>query len=561
MKTINIKFTNLIILLVILSILNLITFIIDSSTIKTSTFEKISDNMYFLLTPIILNQLDNYDNILLLKDYSSITPYICNMLTNNDIKIFQSIDNNAINKKIYLIISNNYDSIDNLIFASFLCLKDTILFVDKNLVNKLEQDENLKFKNKLTNGLNNELKNEVILKTHLLKIEYKKLDIKKIDDVIDSRIKRAIKERSCNVILNISNIKISKTKIDKKITKLGFISSIKTKKQLYIFIGLISLIINLAFIFFRIRKTNNNILEVIDIYLIINSIFLIIYYIFSLFLRLSFKFIEYLIPIFQLSFFIPVIFILIQYIKRIRINMFSEFIYGILSAFCISFLMAMIINTLFFTNNLYWLKPQQYLTYFFYFFPFILLYFQNINKEKNKLPFYILFLVFLYILFKLRDSGFFLTKYEIYLRDYIEKILLSRFRFREFFIYIIEFIFLFFYFIRTKLNYLRKTPYFKITKLFNLNLYNQIIIFPSISLIVKFKKNYSAIFYYIVLFPFLTIINSFYHSYTPLYISFLRTILALLFGFILSFFLFAFSICLLNFVIFIKKAKKQIKLT
>lgn len=557
MKTINIKFIYLITLFIILSILNLITFIIDSSPNKTSTFERISNNMYFLLTPIILNPLDNYGNILLLKDYSSITPYICNMLKNNDIKIFQSIDNNAINKKIYLIISNNYDSIDNLIFVSFLCLKDTILLLDKDLVNKLERDEKLKFKNKLTN----EITNEVILKAHLLKIEYKKLDIKKIDDVIDSRIKRAIKERSCNVILNISNIKISKTKIDKKITKLGFISSVEIKKQLYILIGLISLIINLTFSFFRIKKTNKNTLELIDIYLIINSIFLIIYYIFSLLLRLSFKFIEYLIPIFQLSVFIPVIFILIQYIKRIRINMFNEFIYGILSAFCISFLIAMIINTLFFTNNLYWLKPQQYLTYFFYFFPFILLYFQNMNKEKNKLPFYILFLVLLYILFKLRDSGFFLTKYEIYLRDYIEKILPSRFRFRELFIYIIEFLLLFFYFIKIKFNSLRKAPYFKITKLFNLNLYNQIIISPSIRLIVKFKKKFSTIIYYIVLFPFLTIINSFYHSYTPLYISFLRTILALLFGFIFSFFLFAFSICLLNFVIFIKKAKKQMKLT
>lgn len=528
----SIRLLSIIVILIVFT--NLITILSDSSRSSNFLLEKINKDSYYLITPIFFEpiKLDNDFIILNSINDQNLINYISYMVNKGEIFVCQGFSAD-IKENVFLILNKDNKFIDKLFYTSLYENHNYYILIDENII-KQNDSENL------INKLDKDSK-KVLFKAHLINnidkyISYDKNSflnnessiLKK--NIIESRIKRAFKERSCNVIINMQDGIFNDNEKKELLLKPYFIKSLNAKNILYLLIGIISNILSIS-LCITLIKLYKSISFNFYLYYIINSIFLIIYYIFSLFFchLLKFKYFyykEFFILFFQISSFLLYIFLLIYILNEdlfIENNLnIKTLLTKILIAFTLSFLTSITINTLFFTDILYWLKPPQYLTYFFYFSPLIILIIINYKKEKFLIPLYLFGSSVLYLFFKLRDNGIFLTQNEIILRNFIENILIARFRFREIFFY---FIFLLFFFL----------DLFDIKK------------FIEIKLLQKIRNKFPSIYNYFILFPFLTIVNSYYHSYTPLYISFLRTIFALLFGILFSLFLSLFLLLLSRF--------------
>ncbi len=512
----------LILYIILISLLNFITILSDSNKSSKTLLEKISENLYYLSSPLLFENLQDNINFStsISEEDNSLKYFLDNLLKENKVNILEGFSEN-INKKFYLVIKNDYKDLDKLFYTSFFEFKKFYLFIDNEIL-RIPPYLNLK---NLINGGNKNL----LFKAHIINEKNINKSFLKDKKVLKSRIQRAIKERSCNVIINLTKNKIDTSIRNELFSKSFFIKSIKTKQRLYLSIAVFAIILNLLLIL-KLSKIFKLLSNHFLLFYKINSIFLLLYYIFSLFFSsifyLNFHFLSFFILYFQISFFFLFLLFIIKFLEKIEENEDKNYlILRFLLIFIVTFLISIIINTSFFSNLTYWLKPVQYLTYFFYFFPIILLLILNFKQEKLKIIIYIIGAIFLYFLFKLRDSGFFLTNTEIYIRDFLESFLPARFRFREFLFYFFCFFFFF------------------------LSVFNKKIL----TKIIKLKNKYPTFFTYITLFPFLSIINSYYHSYTPMYISFLRTIFAFIFAFLLSGFVF------LIFIGFYKLLKKYIK--
>ena len=536
------------IIVILIFFINLITILSDSSRSSNFLLEKINKDSYYLLTPIFFESLKLDNDFIILNSINdqNLINYISYMVNKGELFVCQgfSVD---IKKNIFLILNKENKYIDKLFCTSLYENHNYYILIDEkiikqnnfeNIINKLDKvSKKVLFKAHLINNIDkyisyNKNKYNSYDKNSFLNNESSILKKK----IIESRIKRAFKERSCNVIINMQDGIFNDNEKKELLLKPYFIKSLVAKKILYLLIGIISNILSISLLI-TLSKLYKSISCKFYLIYIINSIFLIIYYIFSLFFCqfLKFKYFynkELFILFFQISTFLLYIILFIYIIKE---NQFIEnsfylktLLTKILIGFTLSFLTSVTINTLFFTDVLYWLKPPQYLTYFFYFSPLIILFIINYKKEKFLIPLYLLGSSILYLFFKLRDNGVFLTQNEIILRDFIENVLIARFRFREILFY---FIFSLFFFL----------------DLFNIKK------FIEFKLLQKIRYNFPSIYTYFILFPFLTIVNSYYHSYTPLYISFLRTIFSLLFGILFSLFLSLFLILLSRFKLLYQK--------
>lgn len=497
--------------LIIISLLNFLTIFSDSNKSNSILFEKIPDNLFYLTCPLIFELLQDNNNLLtsLSKEDLLLNEFLYNQLKEDKVYILEGLSENF-NKKNYLVIKKDYKDLDKLFITSFLEYNEFDLFIDNETLSS-SLYLNLKSIN------NNEMKN-ILFKAHIINENSTKKPFLKKVKVLKSRVQRAIKERSCNVIINLTNEKLDRSIETELFSKPFFIKSIIIKQRLYLLLATFTVILSLTFIL-KLSQSFNFISNTFLLVYIINSIFLFFYYIFSLIFNLNFHFLSFFLLYFQISTYFFYLFFTIKLIEKIEENEdINTLLLRFLIIFILTFLFSIIINTIFFSNLIYWLKPIQYLTYFFYFFPLIFLFILHYKQEKRKIIIYIISAFFLYFLFKLRDSGFFLTRTEIYVRDFLESFLPARFRFREFIFYLIFYFFLFIFIFDRKI----------------------------IDKVIKFKTKYPIFFNYIIIFPFLSIINSYYHSYTPLYISYFRTIFALLFGFLFSGFVFLIFIGLIK---------------
>lgn len=505
----NKDFQFIIIFLLIIILLNISSILSDRYKSQDYFFEIINSKIYYPLSPIFLELLNKFnegeDNILL----------------------FGCDDNNK-NIKLYLFLKENQKTIDDIIYASFFKFENLIIFIDDTIKDKTSFINQLvkKQKNEEYTKIYLKEQNKIIFKAHFIREAKGKKNFLYSDSDIEARIKRAIKERSCMVILNLTNKKLNEEMKIKIINSSFFIFSFKKKLFLYRIIGIIAIVINLIFIRYIQKNYSLFISKHFELLIIINSIFLLIYYIISIIIEINSKISSILTTTLQATFCALEFFYLIYLAKKLtKQNNLDNIIKYLSFLLILSFLTGLTINTIFFTDKVLWLKPKQYLVYFFYFLPAILLVIMNFQNEKKYLLFYLLIFLTIYILSKARDYGYFLTMAEMKIRNFIETYLPVRFRFREFIFYFAGFLALYIIFFLTNKNEQRYSLYFENRPLRLFKYLN------------TFASKHNTITCYFILYPFLTIINSYYHSYTPIYLSFLRTIFAIFFGFILSFFI------------------------
>ncbi len=559
----------LIIFILLIILLNFITIFFDANKIDDdfiigdNFIEKIGEDKYLLFFPLMFNDI-SVNDISKLDIKTSVFSSCFNFAFSNFLiesmekkQILFSVEDIKSSKKIFVLIKNDKKEIDKIIHASLYYYNNNYFLID------VEIKQDLTFK-KLLNSLkfnfNDSILDSIFIENDL--IEQKKLNlitknlffkahfidegkenpnILKNKDELKLRVLRAIKERSCLIIINKSKIRFDDSIKNEILKKSIFVNSLKSKRLAYLIIGFLAVIINL-FLFLIFYKKQNKIFSIL---FIINSIILSLSYIFFIFfdfnnfnfnfspLILFLQISTYLLNIYQFSSFL--------FFNKNEIKLPN--FYKIILLYSLIFTLGIIINTLFFLNSLLWLKPEQNLTYFFYFFPALFILFGIKKRQKinffYQIIFFIFFLILLYILFKLKDYGFLNTSFEINFRNFLESNLPIRFRTREFFFYtlIINFFIL--------KNLLRKNKFLATT-------------YSKINLLINLVKNkFILILYYILFFPFLTILNSYYHSYTPLYLSFLRTILAIFFGFISSILLFVIEYLFYIFPVGLKLIKNK----
>jgi len=521
----NLLSIKLIIILLIICFLNLTSFFCDNNKLRDELIEEVEANIYFLKIPIFFEiaSCEDLEKTLVGPLKESEFELLKLGIKGGEITLLKG-DSVLLNKKIFILFVNKPKTIDNIICTSIYLVNNFyILIENENAIsgkyfrkkeNTIKKDKNIALD---ITSLNKYLiMKNVFFKAHFIDKKYiveTQLGekISKLNTELEPRLLRAIKERSCLVIINNMNDKVTNDFKEKIIKKAIFIKSFKFKIFLYLLIGFISIFIYLLIFKLYFSKFS----KLLTILFILNSCFLILNYIFFFFngdLSCSFninnKYFSIteilIINIAQITTFIIYIFLVILILKKKEVAGKYRVLNKIITLFIITLQNALIINTIFFINKIYWLKPVQYLTNFFYFFPIIPLFLTNIKREKKYIILYFLFFISLYLLLKLKDYGYLNTSFEIKLRNLIESILPARFRFKEFLCY---------------------------SAFINIYLLMKNRISPSfIKKILNLKNRFKTIYYYLLLFPFLTIINSYYHSYTPIYISFLRTFFAICFS-------------------------------
>jgi len=571
MKNTLIIITLIIFLTIFFSLFIPIKLIESSKSENTSFFNKDFFNAKYMLSkPLLFDTLfcdygitffigeslnKQYFSILILKDENiKKMDYLLSLDVYQQNQFLLILDN-TLNKNIIIKLMEKPGFLDNLNRKlNFSMLSDIVSSHNPSLPN---ENSSVDFLNLIKYTFNKSKNVEVLSKLHNLNLPSSKYnDIKQKE----MRIIRAIKERQCSIILNLSENEYlldytncgqkNCTAFLKKQTSGGVLINTELM-QINRYYGLLAnvlLIILYLYLFYNVKKEEttsvNNFLQsrknffknlfkrkkkkftlykpVILLSIINFSILLVFFVVFNFIIKHNKTYINYLIEALQISTFLVHVMNLVfiaynhNFFKHKK-DAYKNQIEFILINFISGILNGIIINSLTYFSN--WLMFPQDFVFFFYFFPFFVLFIKNIINKKEKIQnasLYLIFLMIFYLFEKLRETGILTSKVELEFRNFLDLILPARFRMKEFLAY-----FLIFSYIEIPLMIKKRTKNAFIKKF-------------SLNFVKKVRLKYTTIFDYLFLFPSLLSINSFYHSYTPCYISFLRSTYALIFGFIIS---------------------------
>ena len=545
--------------------------LIESSKNDSNSFfnKDFFNKKYILSTPLLFDTLfcdegitifigksinKHYFSILILKDENiKKMDYLLSLDVYQQNRFLLILDN-TLNKNIITKLLEKPDFLDNLNRKlNFSMLTDIVSSHNPSLPSK---NSSVDFLNLIKYTFNKSKNVEVLSKLHNLSLPTSKYnDIKQKE----MRIIRAIKERQCSIILNVSeneylldyiNCGQKSYTVDLKKRTSGVLINAQLM-QINRYYGLLAnvvLIILYLYLFYNVKKetiksaynflpgTKNlfkNLFKIkrkkitlskpVILLSIINfSLLLIFFVVFTFIIKHNKPYINYLIEVLQISTFLVYMINFIFIIENHKIFTCKNDAYKrkleLVFLFFISGLAnGLIINSLTYFSN--WLMFPQDFVFFFYFFPFFVLFINNIINKREKIQnaiFYLIFLLIFYLFEKLRETGALTSKVELEFRNFLDIILPARFRMKEFLAY-----FLIFSYTEIPLMIKKRTKNAFIKKF-------------SLNFVMKIRLKYETFFDYLFLFPSLLSINSFYHSYTPCYISFLRSTFAFIFGFIVS---------------------------